>query len=196
MKNPLNIELFTIEQLSTKTYILEDFKHLIIKNHILSFSENKYNKSNNFVFNYLRTFCYRNILKISTKGKIIIENKGFEIARKLKEQGKLEDFPVEDLHVMVDKIFNYIQENRAVLIEKHGRRGRYNDLVKDCTNLKKKQQISAKISATINASKKKAQVEQAINELKKLGEKITIKAIGIKSGISNKTIIKYRKDII
>lgn len=195
MKNPLNKELFTIEQLSTKTYNLEDFKHLIIKNHILSFGKNEYNMSNNFVFNYLRTFCYRNILKISTKGKIIIENKGFEIARKLKEQGKLEDFPVEDLHVMVDKIFNYIQENRAVLIEKHGRRGRYNDLVKDCTNLKKKQQISAKTSAKINSEKKKAQVEEAINELKKSGEKITIKAICEKSGLSNKTVIKHYKEI-
>jgi len=196
MKNPLNKELFTIEQLSTKTYILEDFKHLIIKNHILSFGKNEYNKSNNFVFNYLRTFCYRNILKISTKGKIIIENKGFEIARKLKEQEKLEDFPVEDLHLMVDKIFNYIQENRAVLIEKYGRRGRYSDLVKDCTNLKKKQQISAKTSAKINSEKKKAQVEEAINELKKSGEKITIKAICEKSGLSNKTVIKYNKEFI
>ena len=195
MKNTLNTGLYVIEQFSTKTYILEDFKHLIIKNHILSFEKNEYNKSNNFVFNYLRTFCYRNILKITTKGKIIIENKGFEIARKLKEQGKLEDFPVEDLHVMVDKIFNYIQENRAVLIEKHGRRGRYNDLVKDCTNLKKKQQISAKTSAKINSEKKKAQVEEAINELKKSGEKITIKAICEKSGLSNKTVIKYYKEI-
>lgn len=195
INNVNNEELYTVKKIE-KSYKLEDFKHLIIKKHVLAFQKNDYSKEYNLVFNFLRIWCYNNVLKISTKGKIIIENKAFEIARKFKNEGKLENFSIEDLHIIINKVYNFIEKNKEELIKKYKRRGRYQDLVCDCKNLKEKQQISAKKSGKIKEERTQHLFNLVKNELVKNGEKTTIKKLCEKTGLCKKTVIKYNKKII
>lgn len=194
INNIQNQTLFECKNNDCESYNLSDFKHLIIKDNKLSFKKNRYSFSNNYIFHFLNIYSLKNTYLVLKEGKIIIENRAFELARELKEKNKLdENFSVKDLKIIIDKIYNYVIENQEELLEKYGNRGRYKSSVIQYKTIKKRQQISGVLSSKINAEKKENLVIKTIETLLKSNQKITIKLICEKSDLSNKTVIKYYK---
>ena len=110
-----------------------------------------YSDVNNYVFDYLTNFSRKNLYSIIHNGKILLENEGFNFCRKLKEENRLKDFTSIDLKNIVEKIYQYIIQNKESLIKKYGNRGKYKESVKACKTLKQKQKISAIQSAKSNS---------------------------------------------
>ena len=195
INNFQNETLFEYKNNDCKSYILSDFKHLIIRDNKLSFKKNRYSSSNNYIFHFLNIYSLKNTYLILKEGKIIIENRGFELARELKEKNKLDEiFSVKDLKIIIDKIYDYVIENREELLKKYGNRGRYKSSITKYKSIKKRQQMSGVLSSKINASKKENLVMKTIETLLKSNQKITIKLICQQSNLSNKTVIKYYKE--
>lgn len=194
INNIQNETLFECKNNDCKSYSLSDFKHLIIKDNKISFKKNRYSFSNNYIFNFLNIYSLKNTYLVLKEGKIIIENRGFELARELKEKNKLdENFSVEDLKIIIDKIYDYVIENQEELLKRYGNRGRYKSSVIQYKTIKKRQQVSGVLSSKINSEKKENLVIKTIETLLKSNQKITIKLICEKSDLSNKTVIKYYK---
>lgn len=150
---------------------------------------------NNYVFDYLTRFSRKNLYLIINYGEIIIENEGFKICKKLKEENKLKDFNTKNLKSIVIKIYTYIIENKDELLKKYGNGGRYKNKVLNCKTLKQKQKISGETSAKLNSQKKENLVIKTIQNLLKTHKKITIKTICSISKLDNKTVIKYYRDL-
>lgn len=150
-----------------------------------------YSLTNNYIFDYLTRFSRKNLYLIVKNGKVVIENEGYNLCRKLKEENKLKDFTTKDLNNVVRKIYKYIIKNKEELISKYGNRGRYFEIIKKCKTLKQKQKISALTSAKINSQKKEDLTIKTIKNLLETTEKITIKVICDSSNISRETVIKY-----
>lgn len=167
---------------------------------VLNIMKNKkvniYSDVNNYVFDYLTNFSRKNLYSIIHNGKILLENEGFDFCRKLKEKNRLENFTVKDLNLIIEKIYQYIIQNKETLIQKYGNRGKYKECVKACKTLKQKQKISAIRSAQINSQKKQDLTIKTIQKLLAGNGKITIKEICNISKLDNKTVIKYYKDLI
>lgn len=150
-----------------------------------------YSDVNNYVFDYLTNFSRKNLYSIIHNGKILLENEGFDFCRKLKEENRLKDFTSKDLKNVVEKIYQYIIQNKEALIKKYGNRGKYKERVKACKTLKQKQKISAIQSAKINSRKKEDLTIKTIQKLLTTNQKITIKSICAISKLDSKTVIKY-----
>lgn len=190
--NPYNKTSYEVIKKTDKEYELESFRHLIIKEHRLTFKKNRYSFSNNYIFNFLNLYAMKNIYLVISQGKIIIEEKGFEIARSLRTKGKLEDtFTTKKLKEIINKIYNYIIENQEELLKKYGNRGKYHTYTNKVRTLKKKQQVSALLSAKKNSEKKEKKVADIIKKLFTSKRKITVAFICSLTGLSNKTVLKH-----
>lgn len=190
--NPYNKTSYEVIKKTDTEYALESFRHLIKKEHRLSFKKNRYSFSNNYIFNFLNLYAMKNTYQVISQGKIFIEEKGFEIARDLRAKGKLEDsFTTKKLKVIIDKIYNYIIDNQEELLKKYGNRGKYHSFTNKERTLKKKQQLSAILSAKKNSEKTEKKVNDIINKLLTSKRKITVTFIISLTGLSNKTVLKY-----
>jgi hypothetical protein len=198
MKNMLNTKMYQTKDIHDDSYSLGDFKHLIIKDSVLSFKkDNGYDFINNYIFNYVKIYSLKNTFLVLNKGKIVIENKTIEVAGKLKQDEKdLSKISMKDLMEIADKIYKYIVDNQDELLKKYGNRGRYRSNVATYKTLKKKQQVSGKLSAKRNAKRNEDLVCDAIRKLLGGLEKITVKKICESAGVSNKTVLKYYRGFI
>lgn len=152
-----------------------------------------YSTENHELFEHLTRFSRKNIYLI-IKNKLILENEGFNFCNKLKGENKLKNFNTKDLNNVINKIYNYIINNKENLLKKYGNRGKYREDVKNCKNLKQKQKTSAKTAAFENSLKHSLLVKKTIENLLKTTLKITINLICETGNLSNKTVIKHYKN--
>ena len=154
-----------------------------------------YTDINNYIFDYLTRFSRKNLYLIINNGENVIENEGFKICKKMKEENKLKDFNTKDLKSIVKKIYDYIIKNKNELLKKYGNGGRYKNKVLNCKTLKQKQKISAQTSAKLNSQKKENLVIKTIKNLLESNQKITIETICNISNLTKPTVIKYYKNL-